>query len=310
VVGFRLDQAVARLQAWRTEDGDERLAWDERSDAFHSVRRGARRIEVWCRKPGRKARRALMRAVREVAIGHAGQSRGLILHASCIDSGAGAIAFAGPKGCGKTTLLIAALTGTTCAFLANDRLFVDLSEEPPRAVSLPGIVSVSTSTVGLSPALAGKLDGTSWDPWLRWEDLLGRPVPPAARSGKSHRVLSPFQFRRWLDCAASGTAPMRLLVLPCVETGRSVSQSRRLSYDEVEQRLGAVLFAAGARARSELFALDRGRSSADQGSTAEQDALRARFASRVPVVELRLPYGRVDAATWLPDLMQYVAARP
>jgi hypothetical protein len=302
LIAFRLDQRVVRLPRWRSGEG-ELLAWDERSRAFYRVRPAARRIEVWCREAGRKARRALMRAVRELALEHAARSQGLLLHASCLDHAQGAIAFSGPKGCGKTTLLIAALAGTTSSFLANDRVFVDLSRDPPRAVPLPSIVSVRASTVRHFPALARGLDAKRWSPWVRWEDLpdLQDHSSSAVLPGESHHGLSPFQFRRWIGCPWTAEAPMRLLVLPKVESGCAEVRIRRLASDEIHERLPSILFAAGTSERSELFALEP---SEPAPATAASCTL---LAARVPIVELTLPLNRVEPSAWFDELTRHVA---
>jgi hypothetical protein len=301
LAAFRLDQGVARLPAWRADDREHR-AWDERSAAFYQVRPDLRRVEVWCRQPGKRARRALMRAVREVAIDHSARFDGVLLHASCLDCGSGAIAFSGPKGAGKTTLLIAALVGTRSAFVANDRVFVDLRSDPPRAASLPSIVSVRASTARLFPELAGRLHGKKWSPWLRWQDLPDLAEPADHPSSKAHQGMSPFQFRRWLDCDAESVAPLRLIALPSVGDVGSPPRMRRLSVDEVRDRLPSLLFSSGADERSELFALE------PRGSFRDRQASYSTLAARVPVVELSLPRGRVESATWFEGLARYATA--
>ena len=300
-IAFRLDQRVTRLPLWRTGHGGERVAWDERSRAFYRVRPDVRRIEVWCREPGHKARRALMRAVREVAIDHAARSQGLLLHASCLDSGSGAIAFSGPKGCGKTTLLISALAGSTNAFLANDRVFVDLSRDPPHAMSLPSIVSIRASSLRHFPELARGHAAKRWSPWVRWQDLPDQVSSAGGPSGERHQGMSPFQFRRWLGCAWTAEAPLRLIALPRVESNSSEVRIRRLSSEDIEERLPSLLFAAGTSERSELFAID-------PGEPAWQiHASCSLLAARVPMVELCLPPDRVDASIWFDDLTRHGA---
>jgi hypothetical protein len=300
LAAFRLERGMARLPVWRTGER-ERRTWDERSGAFYRVRPDLRRIEVWCREPGKGARRALMRAVREVAMDHATRSDGVLLHASCLDTGSGAIAFSGPKGSGKTTLLIAALAGTTSRFLANDRLFVDLSEGLPHAVSLPSIVSVRESAARLFPELARKLHVKQWSPWLRWQDLTARSES-TAHHGKAHSGMSAFQFRRWLGCDATGDAPLRLLVVPHVEDGGAQPRIRRLSPAEIRERLPSLLFSSGAGERSDLFSLE------PSGPAASEPVTGWSIATSVPVVELSLPRGRVEAATWFTDLLKHSAA--
>jgi hypothetical protein len=111
--------------------------------------------------------------------------------------------------------------------------------------------------------------------------------------------MSPFEFRRWLDCESSGEAPLRLLAVPRVESGRSEPRIRRLSCEEIRERFPSLLFSSGADERSDLFSLDR----SEPASTGE--AMCSLLAARVPVVELCLPRGRPDPATWFDDLTKH-----
>ena len=68
------------------------------------------------------------------------------------------------------------------------------------------------------------------------------------------------EFRRWLDCDASGSAPLRLLALPrVVDQGTAPRQLvRRLSPAEARAVLPSLLFCSSTGEASALFALDAG----------------------------------------------------
>ena len=62
-----------------------------------------------------------------------GDGRHLVIHASAVISGAGAIAFVGPSGSGKSTLA-AALARRGCPVITDDCLVVDLDRQPVQVV--------------------------------------------------------------------------------------------------------------------------------------------------------------------------------
>jgi hypothetical protein len=86
-----------------------------------------------------------MRAVRELAMGHAGD-RGLLLHAAAGAVAHRVVVLAGPTAAGKTTLLLHLLRSGVARYVANNRVRVSLGEDPPRARGMPTIVTIRPRT--------------------------------------------------------------------------------------------------------------------------------------------------------------------
>ena len=70
------------------------------------------------------ARVRLMRVVREYFHNAALHAGGLVLHAAAVVHDGRAIAVAGRKGAGKTTMLLRLLRDANASFLSNDRVLV------------------------------------------------------------------------------------------------------------------------------------------------------------------------------------------
>jgi hypothetical protein len=100
-------------------------------------------------------RLALMRVVREHAHNHMLRTGGVVLHAAAVVTRAGALALAGPRTAGKTTLLLRLLAEPDVGYLANDRVAVTPPGGP--AYGIPTVVALRPGTRALLPALTARL---------------------------------------------------------------------------------------------------------------------------------------------------------
>lgn len=198
-------------------------------------------------RPGRHARGALMRAVRERAMDHVLRSGDTILHAAGVVCRGRAILFAGPKRAGKTSLLSALLGRCReLSFLANDRVVLVADEAGPRARALPSIVSIRPESLEFVPGLAERLSGVA-------EDYCGRPIDGSVRQGVP--PLSPRQYVEALGSTAAGIAPLHGLVFPRIDSRVAGFTCREMSADEVIERHAESTFGHACLGhRTRLFA--------------------------------------------------------
>jgi hypothetical protein len=255
-----------------------------------------------------------MRAVRELAMGHAGD-RGLLLHAAAGAVAHRVVVLAGPTAAGKTTLLLHLLRSGVARYVAYDRVRVSLGEDPPRARGMPTIVTIRPRTRELFPDLAERLHQRAYqfrrgprEPvagpcaakaatttvpivFVGVADLLCRSrTPLPLRPWRDGRVgLSPAQLADALDVARVAEGAIAAVVFPAItgtEEGLSLHQ---LSPTEATDRLATSLLGSGPRQqRSELFHPPGARPAPDP------ETLRARcqrLALAVPCLECRLGEG-------------------
>ena len=128
----------------------------------------------------RDARLALMRVVREYVHNHAVGTGRVILHAAAVATRQGAVALAGLKNAGKTTLALQLLSAAPeVGYLSNDRLLVAPGEE--LAHGIPTVVAVRPGTRQLLPALTSRLESAGDFRASATERKAGWPAPPASR---------------------------------------------------------------------------------------------------------------------------------
>jgi hypothetical protein len=245
---------MVRLPLWRSTP-EERVVLDRLDRVFYRVRVDGTAATVLTAAPNLAARFAVMRSVREMAMTSARARGALVLHAAAMTTPAGAVAIAGPKLAGKTTLLLHALRACRGCFVANDRVVVDLADDEPRLRGMPTIVTLREPTLAGVPELRASVLGSGYDHRL----ALGEPAPRGARTAAPRPGgpvdLSPAQFCSLLGIRACGRARLRALLFPVFSAAESGVRERALSPAAAAQRLQAACFGAGSRRTSaELFA--------------------------------------------------------
>lgn len=197
-------------------------------------------------------RLAALRTLRELASAHALASGALPIHGAALVGDAGVTLFTGGRRAGKSTLLLHALLAGGGRFVANDRVFVDLSARGAHARGMPTIVSLREGTLALAPRLRDELDSKAW----HWNATLaetrehrrsGRPVEGAG--GRWPPGLSPPQLCALLGVEAQAGGSLARIVLPEIAAapGGARFRLRRLAREEAASSLLAKGLVAGGR---------------------------------------------------------------
>jgi hypothetical protein len=281
---FAFDHRVLSFPRWA---GPALTVWHEKDALFYRVDAGGRRFVVLAEPGNLAARVGLMRAVRELAMGHAGDL-GLLLHAAAVAVAGRAVVIAGPTAAGKTTLLLYLLRSGAGAvhYMANDRVRVSLTGARPRARGMPTIVTLRPRTLELFADLAERLRDRGYE-FRRGlpERVPGPHLPPHTFS--AGRVgLSPAQLADAFDVERVAEGEMAAVVFPTIRDGVEGLSLHRVSPVDAADRLETCLLGSGLRQQqSEIFRLPGARPAPDLGT------LRARcrrLAQAVPCLEYRV----------------------
>jgi hypothetical protein len=219
---FTLDGGVLAGQAWNVP-GETRVVFDEAAQVFYRRCPGERpTVEVIASEVTPGARVAIMRVVREWAMRHARRAGWLISHAAAVALDGEALVFAGPKGAGKTSLLVhTLLRADKASFIANDRAGLSLDGDKVVAAGIPTIVSLRPSAAW-DPRHEARLREAQYHHRHTLEEAAamrqaGTPRPVSVWS------LSPRQLCRVLGVESRASAPVRTLVFPSVAPSGSGS---------------------------------------------------------------------------------------
>lgn len=252
---FALDGGLVSLPLWASA-GEERVIFDKGCKVFYFANRDSSRICVLTAPRNLNARFALMRVVREFAMMHSWARGSLVIHGAALAVGDSGIIIAGPKGAGKTSLLVYCLQAADARFVSNDRVVVDLAQSEPVARGMPTLVTIRDQTLDLFPELERRLSRTRYDHRLALTEVNqegGRAVPLQRGCPVD---LTPAQLCRLLDVRMQDHGPVRALLFPRVTEGSNGIQIRELSARAAAERLAAALFAVGSSQRiSEVFVL-------------------------------------------------------
>jgi hypothetical protein len=288
---FLFDSPVAPCPA--RDQGEQRTIYDRPLGVHYVVRPRGRCAEIVAPSPGGGLRVALMRVVRELATIHAAGRGALLLHAAAWGAGGPAIVLAGPKGGGKTTLLLHLLEHAGGRFVANDRCLVQVDGPRATVTGIPTIVSIRPATLALLPALAGRLDASGYQHTLtiaecRASRLAGRPD------------LSPAQLCDLAGVEPVVGGPLGALVFLDADGPARPFELRALSAEGAASRIEAAFL--GGRTPRRTAPVWLGHAAGDGESTA---APVARLAAGVPCFGCR-----VDRAGPLaPAAVRNLAAR-
>lgn len=220
-VAFAFDSRAIHLPASPTGTGTRLI--DVASDVSFDVTDDGHALRMAYGGDRLSARVALMRVVREYAHNYALSTGAVILHAAGVTLGDSAIAIAGRKGAGKTTLAMRLMNVPGVAYLANDRVLVR-PQDRPRAVGVPTIVSVRPGTRACFPDVAVRLRECGDFRELARESRAHSAHGPLTSEGTWQ--VSPLQFCAALDRPAQASATLRAVVLltPPGEGGGSLER--------------------------------------------------------------------------------------
>jgi hypothetical protein len=282
---FAMDRGMQQLVLWEQVDGAQ-LVFDESLAVFYRLAPDGTRVEISCGTIAPKARIALMRVVRELAMSEARAAGRLLVHGAVLGVGDHGVLIAGPKRAGKTTLLVHALRAGA-DFVSNDRVVVEDGADGLVASGMPTVVSIRQTTLDVLPELGARLESGRLDHLSSLAEIDSGAAPPLRPRPGRPRHVSAAQLCRALDARARRAAPLRTVVL--LRSGsRPGSQVREISGAKACEQLEACVFGTADRS-SELF-----RAPIESGGA--EDALRCRdVVERARCLEFELGIGAREA---------------
>jgi hypothetical protein len=200
-----------------------------------------RHIDVLARHWRPSLRIALLRMLRELALGRLARHQALQLHAAAVGTAAGALLIGGARRAGKTSLLLHLLRSGQVEYLANDRALVRPGPGGRLLASgMPSAVSIRAGTVALFPGLC--LDAlTPWRARMTLAEALALPpaLPPTTRSPALS--LTPKQLCHRLGVAARAEAPLAALLFPRLDPSARGIRLQPLSGSRLRERIDGML---------------------------------------------------------------------
>lgn len=252
VVAHILDGMEHRLPYRRQSDGTF-LGWDALFECFYRWDAPGGPITLLQAEGPprpRRARFALMRAVREYALHHEWRRGALALHAAGVVRDGRALLFAGPRRAGKTTLLSACLSLVPdLELLANDRILLSRGDGGWSCRGMATVVSVRPGDEALLPGLRQRLHAQAGGAET------GRDEPAARSFAVEDRLLlSPAQYSRSLGVSIAAEARLVGIILPGMDAGIRGMRWHALDERAATETLSEALFGAAHReSRSQLF---------------------------------------------------------
>lgn len=297
---FTLDSGMVTGHVWDVRDGTE-VVFEEARGVFYRRRPDEPRvIEIIAARDAAEARVALMRAVREYAMGYASRAGWLIVHAAAVCIGDGAFVIAGPKKAGKTTLLLHALRNERGAYVSNDRVAVHAEPAGPMVAGIPTIVSIRSDSTVWFPGLGPELSGVRFD---ARPPVAERDVPRELTPAKSWS-LSPRQLCDIIGVESRAAARVVGVLFPQVDGSTPGVTFEELGSEEARRALHATLFRSCPT--NGMFGI-RG----DDRQTDLENAAVAhvtRVVNAVPSFACRLgPDAYRDGARWLSHVVEMAA---
>ena len=184
------------------------------------------------------ARKALMKTVREIAASYCHVAGGRFLHAAACELDGAGLAIAGPRGSGKTSLLLYMLLATGFRFVTSDRLLVAGGE----AVGLPTIVSIRNGTLDRFPEFAGEVEKRGYGLPLTLKECARDPGLNESYKMPHKISLSSRQLSEILGKSPSARTELRGLVFPRVDPAQKAWSLTPLDTPECIRRLSGAGF--------------------------------------------------------------------
>jgi hypothetical protein len=247
-VAFALDSGPIRLPESPIPGGTR--FHDARGAVDFDVTSGGSKVHVRYHASRLDARVRLMRVVREYAHNHSVCTGGVVLHAAGLTVGGVAVAVAGSKYAGKTTVALRLLALPGAAYLSNDRVLVRPGRETG-ALAIPTVIGIREGTRVLMPGLAGLLQsGGDFRENAGERQARGPRAPDTV--GETWHV-GPAQLCAALGRSRDASAPLAAVLFPTGDR-TSTSYCRRLGHAEASAALGdALLCRRSGHYASEVF---------------------------------------------------------
>jgi hypothetical protein len=294
VEGFARDSRPSLLLPWRSPGTFQA----PRLPGFYRVSSDGRAVSVLVPQRTPRARLALMRVVRELTMDQVVATGGLLVHGAAVAYGDDVVVMAGPKGRGKTTLLLSLLLTTGARYVCNDRCVARLGETGVTARGLPTLVSLRRDGLAGFPALRRRL--------LAERPELAPALDPSA-PGARGASLTPPEACRLLGCGTASGGRLAAVLFPRVGADTTRPALTRLSESAAVAALRDGLFRAGhATVLGGVFgsAPDRAKAPWEVAAPTAHAVV-----ARVPCARCELPAGSVPDAPACADLVARALGR-
>lgn len=208
-------------------------------------------VIVFANDKQHSARIAILRIVRELASQRMISLGWLPLHASAVATSHGSILVLGERRAGKSTLMLQLLTESSCDFLANDRVCIDVcAPNGPQTYSIPCVINLRASSLDLLSTHSTTSDiphrlcnpiCRTWRARETLEETFSKPHPIRDDIPPTDLTLSPSQFLHLIQRKKVSNAVAGVLLFPSIRDVKGVS-IRRLTPDECLSNLRSNLF--------------------------------------------------------------------
>lgn len=308
---FALDGGVVLLEPRRAPPGALRL-WNEKHRVFYEVAADRRSVSILAGADAPALRPALQRAIREYVMNRAQAGGGFLLHASCILPRPGRpMVVAGPRGSGKTSLLLfAARDGARP--LANDRVLVARRGRSYTVRGIPSVLNIRVGSLGFLPGLEQRIAASGFHGRRTLAEARSpaRPQPKPGDQDRYKLTLAQLCALFGTEQAVAGNDPVVLIPRITRRPGRFALT--RLGPDAALKALREALFGASHWVTSTpVFNLEE--RSAPPGAAAFESRWRA-FASAVPslLCEIGEGFYAADegAAPWIAAVQEAAGPAP
>ena len=238
---FALDQRLVSLPGWT--DGATTNVHDEKFNCFYQTVDST--VMVVGHPRDSSARQGLMRVVRELLTARVfDAATDIELHAAAFEREGQAYVIAGQKGAGKTTALMRCLKARGVIPIANDRLFLRLSNGTMQVHGIQTAWRLRPAARSLHPELGRGTPGVSHPLRSTLRELRALHVEHGSSGADQILRLSFAQLRHGLGLLASPGAPLKAIA---VLDPRSPGQLRDMAADEVIEALRLCLYGRGSR---------------------------------------------------------------
>lgn len=288
-----LDRGPVSLPCWVAPDGSL-MVHDEEYRVCYRIAPERAHTQLLVSGDARRARVALLRLVRGLALRGSEERGGLAIHgAACVVDGRGMI-LAGGKRAGKSSLLLHALREEAVRFIANDCVVVFPEGSGSRMRGMASIITLRSDTVDRFPDLRSRLSASPHRHWLILTETrdLGTTLQPRS---DAQFTLTTAQFSRLVQREAEAGGPVRVVLFPAVTGAAGAISLRELSPAAAATRLSDALFGRGRRRPGASQEGGRARSPEETGLL--------RIISTVRCFECRLGLDAFDGTSSLSTLI-------
>lgn len=249
---FAHESELVSLAGWRI---GERILLDDPTYELR-ISAGPNGVVLW--RAGQQWRRGIVqRVIHAVTLARLlGDGRYLQLHASGLEAQGQTVAFAGPKGSGKTTTLARLASTLSTPVVANDRLILALSAPGLPVRGVPTVVPIRPDTLRLlREPFAGVVASPRYVSMTLAEFARSRGPEGPGADGVAAMLNTP-QFAWQLGAPLSAGAPLGCLAVLSLDPGVDAFELSELTSSEAVRALRSFSFGA-ARTPEERTVFDR-----------------------------------------------------